>query len=69
MNFRFCFFFVVIFKVYDSSGNGKVTFSDMLNVLRDLTGQFISEQQSEVGSNQLSFSFSFPYHLSGCQDN
>ncbi|WCJ30141.1 Calcium-binding EF-hand family protein [Euphorbia peplus] len=37
-----------IFKVYDSDCNGKVTFSDMLDVLRDLTGQFISEQQREV---------------------
>ncbi|XAR66732.1 hypothetical protein NMG60_11013052 [Bertholletia excelsa] len=36
-----------IFKVYDSDGNGKVTFNDMLDVLRDLTGQFISEQQRE----------------------
>lgn len=36
-----------IFKVYDSSANGKVTFDDMLNVLRDLTGQFISEKQRE----------------------
>ncbi|KAI5557225.1 hypothetical protein POPTR_018G103600v4 [Populus trichocarpa] len=34
-----------IFKVYDSDGNGKVTFSDMLDVLHDLTGQFVSEQQ------------------------
>ncbi|PPS14397.1 hypothetical protein GOBAR_AA06187 [Gossypium barbadense] len=38
----------LIFKVYDSDGNGKVTFNDMLDVLHDLTGQFISEQQSEV---------------------
>ena len=38
----------VIFKVYDSDGNGKVAFSDLLDVLRDLTGQFISEQQREV---------------------
>ncbi|ONH98778.1 hypothetical protein PRUPE_7G265900 [Prunus persica] len=38
-----------IFKVYDSDCNGKVAFSDMLDVLRDLTGQFISEQQREVG--------------------
>ncbi|GLT97621.1 hypothetical protein SLE2022_151770 [Rubroshorea leprosula] len=37
----------LIFKVYDSDGNGKVTFADMLDVLRDLTGQFISEQQRE----------------------
>ncbi|XP_065849832.1 uncharacterized protein [Euphorbia lathyris] len=36
-----------IFKVYDSDCNGKVTFHDMLDVLRDLTGQFISEQQRE----------------------
>lgn len=41
-------FDVVIFKVYDSDGNGKVAFNDMLDVLRDLTGQFISEQQREV---------------------
>ncbi|XP_062078461.1 uncharacterized protein LOC133782982 [Humulus lupulus] len=36
-----------IFRVYDSDCNGKVTFSDILNILRDLTGQFISEQQRE----------------------
>ncbi|KAL6226101.1 hypothetical protein ACLB2K_000066 [Fragaria x ananassa] len=36
-----------IFKVYDADNNGKVTFNDMLDVLRDLTGQFISEQQRE----------------------
>ncbi|KAL6984931.1 hypothetical protein U1Q18_018312 [Sarracenia purpurea var. burkii] len=36
-----------IFKVYDSNGNGKVSFNDMLDVLRDLTGQFISESQRE----------------------
>ncbi|KAL2502437.1 Calcium-binding EF-hand family protein [Forsythia ovata] len=36
-----------IFKVYDSDGNGKVTFNEMLDILRDLTGQFISEQQRE----------------------
>ncbi|ERN18515.1 hypothetical protein AMTR_s00065p00044340 [Amborella trichopoda] len=34
-----------IFKVYDLDGNGKVTFNDMLDVLRDLAGHFISEQQ------------------------
>lgn len=44
--FIFC---TVIFKVYDSDGKGKVSFYDMLEVLRDLTGQFISEQQREVG--------------------
>ncbi|KAI4335525.1 hypothetical protein L6164_014163 [Bauhinia variegata] len=36
-----------IFNVYDTDGNGKVTFNDLLDVLRDLTGQFISEQQRE----------------------
>ncbi|XWS70868.1 hypothetical protein CRYUN_Cryun03dG0085900 [Craigia yunnanensis] len=36
-----------IFKMYDSDGNGKVTFNDMLDVLHDLNGQFISEQQGE----------------------
>lgn len=34
--------------MYDSDGNGKVTFSDMLDVLHDLTGQFVSEQQRKV---------------------
>ncbi|KAJ8617309.1 hypothetical protein MRB53_013495 [Persea americana] len=36
-----------IFKVYDSDCNGKVTFNDVLDVLRDLTGSFISEQQRQ----------------------
>ncbi|KAJ7979584.1 Calcineurin subunit B like [Quillaja saponaria] len=36
-----------IFKVYDTDCNGKVTFIEMLSVLRDLTGQFISEEQRE----------------------
>ncbi|XWS27226.1 hypothetical protein CRYUN_Cryun26dG0096500 [Craigia yunnanensis] len=36
-----------IFKVYDSDGNGKVTFNDMLDVLHNLTGEFISEKQRE----------------------
>lgn len=34
-----------IFKVYDLDCNGKVTFNDMLSVLRDLTGSFMTEQQ------------------------
>ncbi|KAI3786920.1 hypothetical protein L1987_41002 [Smallanthus sonchifolius] len=42
-----------IFKVYDSDGNGKVAFSDLLDVLRDLTGQFISEQQRELVLTQV----------------
>ncbi|OMO80805.1 hypothetical protein COLO4_23939 [Corchorus olitorius] len=46
-----------IFKVYDSDCNAKVTFNDMLDVLHDLTGQFISEQQrEEEGCN-----FQIPY--------
>lgn len=36
-----------IFKVYDSDGNGKVTLEDILEVLRDLTGSFISEEQRQ----------------------
>ncbi|KAF7838122.1 calcineurin subunit B-like [Senna tora] len=36
-----------IFKAYDTDCNGKVTFNDMLDVLRDLTGQYISEQHRE----------------------
>ncbi|XP_078439650.1 calcium-binding EF-hand family protein isoform X2 [Wolffia australiana] len=36
-----------IFKVYDSDCNGKVTFEDILSILRDLTGSFMTEQQRE----------------------
>ncbi|CAN6449910.1 unnamed protein product [Victoria cruziana] len=36
-----------IFKVYDSDCNGRVTFNDILEVLKDLTGTFISERQRE----------------------
>ncbi|PIN08239.1 Ca2+/calmodulin-dependent protein phosphatase (calcineurin subunit B), EF-Hand superfamily protein [Handroanthus impetiginosus] len=42
-----------IFKVYDSDGNGKVSFNEMLDILRDLTGQFISEQQREKVISQV----------------
>lgn len=38
----------VIFKVYDSDSNGKVTFNDILEVLTDLTGSFMSDKQREV---------------------
>lgn len=41
-------FVLVIFKVYDSDCNGKVTFDDIMEVLRDLTGSFISDKQREV---------------------
>lgn len=38
----------VIFKVYDSDRNGKVSFKDMLEVLKDLSGSFMSDEQREV---------------------
>ncbi|XP_043699660.1 calcineurin subunit B-like [Telopea speciosissima] len=37
----------LIFKVYDLDGDGKVTFNDILDVLRDLTGSYMSEEQRE----------------------
>uniref|UniRef100_A0A7C8Z345 EF-hand domain-containing protein n=1 Tax=Opuntia streptacantha TaxID=393608 RepID=A0A7C8Z345_OPUST len=43
----------LIFKVYDSDGNGKVTFNDILEVLRDLTGSFMSDDQREEVLTQL----------------
>ncbi|XP_050286668.1 uncharacterized protein LOC126725785 [Quercus robur] len=36
-----------IFKVYDSDNNGKVSFNDILEVLRDLSGSFMSDEQRE----------------------
>jgi len=57
-------FFVVIFKVYDTDCNGKVSFDDMLTVLRDLTGQYMSEHQRKVTPIFLllcNFVFSFCY--------
>ncbi|OVA07957.1 EF-hand domain [Macleaya cordata] len=36
-----------IFRVYDLDCNGKVTFNDVLDMLRDLTGSYISEQQRQ----------------------
>jgi hypothetical protein len=38
----------VIFKVYDTDCNGKVAFDDILSILRDLTGSFMTEQQRQV---------------------
>ncbi|KAK8540217.1 hypothetical protein V6N13_048683 [Hibiscus sabdariffa] len=43
----------LIFKVYDSDGNGKVSFNDILEVLRDLSGSFISDNQREQVLTQL----------------
>jgi serine/threonine-protein phosphatase 2B regulatory subunit len=39
---------LVIFRVYDTDCNGKVAFDDILNILRDLTGSFMTEQQRQV---------------------
>ncbi|MED6107332.1 hypothetical protein PIB30_012982 [Stylosanthes scabra] len=36
-----------IFKVYDSDCNGKVTFRDILRVLKDMSGQFMPEKKME----------------------
>ncbi|GAU27821.1 hypothetical protein TSUD_114010, partial [Trifolium subterraneum] len=36
-----------IFKVYDSDRNGKVSFKDMLQVLKDLSGSYMSDEQRE----------------------
>ncbi|KAF7073219.1 hypothetical protein CFC21_078250 [Triticum aestivum] len=36
-----------IFKVYDIDGKGKVSFKDLVEVLRDLTGSSMSEKQRE----------------------
>ncbi|KAL6911962.1 hypothetical protein ACP4OV_000767 [Aristida adscensionis] len=43
----------LIFKVYDIDGKGKVTFKDLLEVLRDLTGSFMSEEQREKVLNKV----------------
>ncbi|XP_021813325.1 calcineurin subunit B-like isoform X2 [Prunus avium] len=37
----------LIFKVFDSDCNGKVSFNDILEVLRDLSGSFMSDEQRE----------------------
>ncbi|KAK6942317.1 EF-hand domain [Dillenia turbinata] len=36
-----------IFKIYDVDCHGRVTFDNMLDIMRDLTGQYISEQQRQ----------------------
>ncbi|KAL9244702.1 hypothetical protein vseg_018451 [Gypsophila vaccaria] len=43
----------LIFKVYDSDGNGKVTFNDIIEVLCDLTGSYMSDKQREEVLTQL----------------
>lgn len=65
-NAEYNFFNPVIFKVYDSDGNGKVSFNDILDILRDLTGQFISEHQREVSLPSLVIFFSSDVFLLSC---
>ncbi|XP_047959126.1 calcineurin subunit B-like isoform X2 [Salvia hispanica] len=43
----------LIFKVYDSDSNGKVTFKEIIEVLQDLSGAFISDKQQEEVLSQL----------------
>ena len=38
----------VIFKVYDSDGDGEVTSGDVLEVLHDMSGPYLSEEQRQV---------------------
>ncbi|CAN0920602.1 Calcineurin subunit B [Linum grandiflorum] len=51
----------LIFQVYDSDGNGKVSFDDLLDVLGDLSGSFISNEQREVHSGSARIAFFFDY--------
>ncbi|XP_068336590.1 uncharacterized protein [Pyrus communis] len=37
----------VIFRLYDSDCNGKVSFNDVLEVLRDLSGSFLFDEKRE----------------------
>ncbi|XP_051147834.1 uncharacterized protein LOC127262984 isoform X2 [Andrographis paniculata] len=43
----------IIFKVYDSDSNGKVAFNDLIDVLRDMTGSFMTDKQREEVLSQL----------------
>ncbi|URE16218.1 calcineurin [Musa troglodytarum] len=43
----------LIFKVYDVDGKGRVTFKDLMEVLGDLTGSFMSEEQREKVLSQV----------------
>ncbi|GLT53554.1 hypothetical protein SLA2020_268190 [Shorea laevis] len=42
-----------IFRVYDTDSNGKVSFNDILEVLRDLSGSFMSDEQREQVLSQV----------------
>ncbi|CAF2095721.1 BnaA05g09640D [Brassica napus] len=43
----------LIFQVYDSDCNGKVSFKDIMEVLRDLSGSFMSDEQREQVLSQV----------------
>ncbi|KAG2289335.1 hypothetical protein Bca52824_048939 [Brassica carinata] len=43
----------LIFQVYDSDCNGKVSFKDIIEVLRDLSGSFMSDEQREQVLSQV----------------
>ncbi|KAF8110221.1 hypothetical protein N665_0086s0059 [Sinapis alba] len=43
----------LIFQVYDSDCNGKVSFKDIMQVLRDLSGSFMSDDQREQVLSQV----------------
>ncbi|KAI5660459.1 hypothetical protein M9H77_29252 [Catharanthus roseus] len=43
----------LIFKVYDSDSNGKVSFKDMIEVLQDLSGSFMTDKQREEVLSQV----------------
>eukprot|EP00244_Chara_vulgaris_P009841 TRINITY_DN430_c0_g1_i1.p1 TRINITY_DN430_c0_g1~~TRINITY_DN430_c0_g1_i1.p1 ORF type:complete len:124 (+),score=33.98 TRINITY_DN430_c0_g1_i1:172-543(+) len=36
-----------IFKVYDKNGDGKVTRDEVLSILRDLSGSFLTDEQRQ----------------------
>ncbi|XP_004152181.1 calcineurin subunit B [Cucumis sativus] len=42
-----------MFKVYDADLNGKVSFNDMIEVLQDLSGPFMSDDQRKQVLSQL----------------
>ncbi|XP_021746183.1 calcineurin subunit B type 2-like [Chenopodium quinoa] len=53
----------LIFRVYDSNGNGKVTFNDVIEVLSDMTGSFMTAEQREfMWFDTNDMTFTFPLH-------
>ncbi|TVU05704.1 hypothetical protein EJB05_48881 [Eragrostis curvula] len=52
-----------IFKVYDTDCNGKVAFDDILSILRDMTGSFMTEQERQIlGNSDLKMEVEVPSH-------